>query len=235
MTDTRENTVSIAERTHPVAAGAPVVAAHFLRHTAVFVLGEEAILLVEPDGERRPELDYEAVNVPEVMSPWELRTHTAFLVSEALPHPQLGALREALQRFGCLWQGLWARYGEAAEGRGRYQALVDEVKGELARLGAEQVMLKNAMPFASTVSARALMPSRPWSGRVVTAPTPTTARTRSGRRAAWASTIPPPSECPTSPTGPRSSAWTSASRSSCRRSMVYGPGVASLVPEPRRS
>jgi WD40 repeat protein len=51
MTDTRENTVSIAERTHPVAAGAPVVAAHFLRHTAVFVLGEEAILLVEPDGE----------------------------------------------------------------------------------------------------------------------------------------------------------------------------------------
>jgi WD40 repeat protein len=53
MTDTRANTVSIAERTHPVAAGAPVVAAHFLRHTAVFVLGEEAVLLVEPDGEPR--------------------------------------------------------------------------------------------------------------------------------------------------------------------------------------
>src|ERR1700733_1373043 len=53
MTDTRANTVSIAERTHPVAAGGPVVAAHFLRHTAVFVLGEEAILLVEPDGEPR--------------------------------------------------------------------------------------------------------------------------------------------------------------------------------------
>jgi WD40 repeat protein len=53
MTDTRENTVSIVERTHPVAASAPVVAAHFLRHTAVFVLGEEALLLVEPDGEPR--------------------------------------------------------------------------------------------------------------------------------------------------------------------------------------
>jgi WD40 repeat protein len=53
MTDSRADTVSIEERTHPVVAGAPVVAAHFLRHTAVFVLGEEAILLVEPEEEPR--------------------------------------------------------------------------------------------------------------------------------------------------------------------------------------
>ncbi|MGA8651537.1 MAG: WD40 repeat domain-containing protein [Xanthobacteraceae bacterium] len=53
MTDTRADTVSIADRTHPVAAGAPVVSAHFLRHTAVFVLGEEAMLFVEPNGEPR--------------------------------------------------------------------------------------------------------------------------------------------------------------------------------------
>jgi WD40 repeat protein len=53
MTDSRADTVSIAERTRPVAAGAAVVAGHFLRHTAVFVLGEEAILLVEPAGESR--------------------------------------------------------------------------------------------------------------------------------------------------------------------------------------
>jgi len=51
MTDSRADTVSIADRTHPIAAGAPVVAAHFLRHTAVFVLGEEAMLFVEPEGE----------------------------------------------------------------------------------------------------------------------------------------------------------------------------------------
>ena len=53
MTDTRADTVSIADRTHPVTTGAPVVAAHFLRHTAVFALGEEAVLLVEPPGEVR--------------------------------------------------------------------------------------------------------------------------------------------------------------------------------------
>jgi WD40 repeat protein len=51
MTDPRADTASIADRAHPVAAGAPVVAAHFLGHTAVFVLGDEAMLLVEPKGE----------------------------------------------------------------------------------------------------------------------------------------------------------------------------------------
>ncbi len=51
MTDTRSDTVSVVERTHPVAAGGAVVGAHFLGQTAVLVLGEEALLLVEPKGE----------------------------------------------------------------------------------------------------------------------------------------------------------------------------------------
>src|SRR5262249_22818909 len=51
MTETRSDTVSLVGRTRPVAAEAPVVAAHFLGRTATFVLGEEALLLVEPQGE----------------------------------------------------------------------------------------------------------------------------------------------------------------------------------------
>lgn len=46
MTDTAPNTPSVVERTRVIAAGAPVVAAHFLDRTAAFVLGEEIILLV---------------------------------------------------------------------------------------------------------------------------------------------------------------------------------------------
>jgi WD40 repeat protein len=53
MTDARSHTISVVDRTHPVAAGAPVVAAHFLGRTAVFVLGEEALLFVEPQAEPR--------------------------------------------------------------------------------------------------------------------------------------------------------------------------------------
>ena len=50
MTDTRETIPSVVERTRPVAVGTPVVAAHFLGETAVFVSGEETLLLVAPDG-----------------------------------------------------------------------------------------------------------------------------------------------------------------------------------------
>jgi WD40 repeat protein len=53
VTDTRANTPSVVERTRPVKAGAPVVAAHFLGQTAVFVLGEGALVLAPRAGEPR--------------------------------------------------------------------------------------------------------------------------------------------------------------------------------------
>ena len=53
MTDTPSNTPSVVERTRPVAAGAPVVAAYFIKHTAAFVLGEEQVLLVPAKGDEQ--------------------------------------------------------------------------------------------------------------------------------------------------------------------------------------
>jgi WD40 repeat protein len=57
MTDAPANvapgTPSVVERTRSVAAGAPVVAVHFLERTAAFVLGEEAILLVTGKDEEK--------------------------------------------------------------------------------------------------------------------------------------------------------------------------------------
>lgn len=53
MTDTRNNAASVVERTRPVAAGAPVVAVHFLDDTAVFVLGEVALVFAAKDGGER--------------------------------------------------------------------------------------------------------------------------------------------------------------------------------------
>jgi WD40 repeat protein len=52
MTDT-EVSPSLAERTRAVAAPGAVVGAHFIDSVAVFVLGEEFLLLVPPDGEPR--------------------------------------------------------------------------------------------------------------------------------------------------------------------------------------
>jgi WD40 repeat protein len=53
MADARTNAPSVVERTRPVAAGAPVVGAHFLKDTAVFVLGEETLLFAAKDGTER--------------------------------------------------------------------------------------------------------------------------------------------------------------------------------------
>jgi WD40 repeat protein len=53
MTDARNETVSVVERTHAVAAAGAVIATHFLGRTAVFVLGEEAMVFAEPEGEPR--------------------------------------------------------------------------------------------------------------------------------------------------------------------------------------
>jgi hypothetical protein len=53
MTTSRSHDSSIAERIRPVAAGSAVVAAHFLKDTAAFVLGEEALLFVAGEDERR--------------------------------------------------------------------------------------------------------------------------------------------------------------------------------------
>lgn len=50
MSDTQNRIPSITDRVKPVAIGAPVVAVRFLKERAVFVLGEEALLFVAPDG-----------------------------------------------------------------------------------------------------------------------------------------------------------------------------------------
>ena len=53
MTEARNDIPSVVECTRPVKADAPVVAAHFLGTTAVFVRGEETLLLVPKTGDAR--------------------------------------------------------------------------------------------------------------------------------------------------------------------------------------
>ena len=50
MPETHDPIPSIADRLKPVAAGAPIVAVHFVKDRAVFVLGEETLLFVAADG-----------------------------------------------------------------------------------------------------------------------------------------------------------------------------------------
>jgi WD40 repeat protein len=53
VTEAKSDIPSVVERTRPLKAEAPVVAAHVLAETAVFVLGEEALLFAPRAGETR--------------------------------------------------------------------------------------------------------------------------------------------------------------------------------------
>ncbi|RDZ26143.1 aspartyl/asparaginyl beta-hydroxylase domain-containing protein [Lysobacter silvisoli] len=86
----------------------------------------------------------ETVNVPTVMSPWELTAHFGLLFADVEPHPQLQPVRQASMRFARAWQGLWFEYGDRAEGHARYretlQRFIDEVKGP-----SQTLRLKNEL------------------------------------------------------------------------------------------
>ena len=53
MTDDRAASVSITDRVRAVSTGAPVVSAHFLGRSPIFVLGEQELLFAGEQGERR--------------------------------------------------------------------------------------------------------------------------------------------------------------------------------------
>lgn len=92
----------------------------------------------------------ESVNVPMVMTPWELTAHLGFLFGEALPHPNLGLLQHEAGRLLRTWKGLWAAHGEAHTAHGQYRAAFDAFIVAARGPGAS-VRLRNELPFLPVV------------------------------------------------------------------------------------
>src|SRR4249919_1052764 len=86
----------------------------------------------------------ETVNVPAVMSPWELKSHIALLFADVEPHANLQRLRALTQRFTRAWQGLWFQYGDAPAGRDEFRRLLANYIAD-ARPLAEPIRLKNEL------------------------------------------------------------------------------------------
>jgi hypothetical protein len=106
-----------------------------------------------------PDLDFEAENFPTVMTPWEIRAHYAFLMGEAAPHPAVPLVHQSLLQFTRLWQALWSRYGERAEGWPRYRAAIEAVQRELAQGGAEGIELRNGVRLLEALQAWVFEPA----------------------------------------------------------------------------
>jgi hypothetical protein len=106
-----------------------------------------------------PDLDYEAENFPTVMTPWEIRAHYAFLMGEAAPHPAVPLVHQSLLQFTRLWQALWSRYGERAEGWPRYRSAIEAVQRELVQGGAEGIELRNGVRLLEALQAWVFEPA----------------------------------------------------------------------------
>lgn len=86
----------------------------------------------------------ETVNVPTVMSPWELTAHLSLLFADTVPHPQLQVVRQITLRFARAWQGLWARHGDHPEGRAEFRALLQRYLAEV-QAPSQPLMLSNQL------------------------------------------------------------------------------------------
>lgn len=94
----------------------------------------------------------ETVNLPVVMSPWELNSHMGLLLADAVPHPRLAQVRLLAGRFVRQWQGLWFQYGERPEGHAHYRealgAFVAAVRGP-----GQGLALNNALEWYGAMMA----------------------------------------------------------------------------------
>lgn len=109
-----------------------------------------------PPGEGTSAFACERVNVPDVMSPWEMARHFDLLFADALPHPALPRVRALSTRFLKTWQGLWFQHGDDVASRPHYVPALKAFVTEVRPL-AQGVMLNNEIgwfPAMMTLVAR---------------------------------------------------------------------------------
>jgi hypothetical protein len=88
---------------------------------------------------------FENVNSPKVMSPWEMRCHVAFIREQAGSKADLTAALARVDRFLNDWAAAWARFGDKDEGLPSYLGLVEQVRRDVAAMGAETLQLPNEL------------------------------------------------------------------------------------------
>lgn len=133
------------------------------------------------DSDASSRLMVEQTNVPEVMTPWELREHLEFLIAHIRPDPQTAIVEQAGTQFAASWRTLWARFGEAPEGRVHYRELLDRFDGWI-QSHAASLQLQNGVGFLS--AWRGMIGKFALREDVSVAAKPTSSATHPGRHAA---------------------------------------------------
>lgn len=110
---------------------------------------------IAPSADHPAPVRYESVNVPEVMTPWELRDHLFFLLGEVRAHPQLASAQQAVAGFLGAWQALWAEHGSAPAGWPGYREALNELEQFMERHAVSLQMVNGAL-FMNTLRGMVL-------------------------------------------------------------------------------
>lgn len=102
-------------------------------------------------------LEFETVNTPSVMCPWELREHINFLLAETAPNqPMMADVARVSGIFLHRWRALWAAFGDADAGKPRYRALLNQYVNDLRAARAQDLLLVNEVDFNEAFSGMIL-------------------------------------------------------------------------------
>jgi len=109
---------------------------------------------VESLGGPAPRLAYESRNAPTVMTPWELRDHLSFLMSELAPgRSEAGPVGQVLNRLRVNWHALWARSGDDEAAWPEYAAQLARAWSGVEALGVDGLPLRNGMMLGRCLRA----------------------------------------------------------------------------------
>lgn len=117
-----------------------------------------------PNGSPRGPLQFEQINAPDIMSPWEIKCHIAYMYDWMDEDPRLPAVERILDRFVASWSGSWARFGASDDGIPSYLRHLGEVKQALASVSGPPILMRNRWPLLDSlqryVLANAIAPAK---------------------------------------------------------------------------
>jgi len=108
--------------------------------------------LVRPGSTAQRPIDFEQVNSPLVMSPWEMRSHLAYVADWTDDQPGRTEILAIAERFAMAWTGSWARYGLSEEGLPVYVGHLSEVSRSLNAYRGPDVMMRNEFSLIDAIS-----------------------------------------------------------------------------------
>ncbi|MEO9080090.1 MAG: aspartyl/asparaginyl beta-hydroxylase domain-containing protein [Rhodanobacter sp.] len=100
-------------------------------------------------------LCYESVNVPVVMTPWEMREHMQFLLAHVHPHAQLDPVQQIVGRFLTQWHALWAQHGTDQAGWPAYRETLVAFEASMQHYAVALQLINGAL-FMNTLRAMVL-------------------------------------------------------------------------------